>query len=350
MMFKLLMMSLILIASSIHDARALDVVYAIDMDKLIEHKDVNRSSVQLQNKEDFKKLFRRWASMSMDIEKSDKRFSRKYNRTTYKQLHVSDRIRSLNERLNLSPGSKDYLNQSLKNMPGRTLAFNRHFKTIYRESDSNYSFWKFKDAKEVSRIRNEDKLIEKARQFLIDNNFVIETKHDKIDYIVVLNKKLDEDSGKESVSRTFLLRQDVIFRRSYKGNPVLNSMIVVSVIPDTLEIVVFKHKNWTPLNDGKTTSNKLTTDLYSHKRILRDKISKAIKVEGENWDTAVVKKIIPSWFQTNGELLPMNEVKVLLQSKTTGEKRFRSLIIGQNNDDQEKIDLFFKPNTAKRPQ
>ena len=173
---------------------------------------------------------------------------------------------------------------------------------IYRKSANRFSFRKLLDAEAKGKVE-EGTAVEMAGSFLSRSNFIRTTLMDG--YLETTFPELRQKSAPvgETPERDVLLWQQVRYRRKFLNAPVINSRVSIDFHPDTLEILGFKHYNWTPTNEQAPIS------------IPRDEMKSQAEVEqglrekiDEFWNAsqrATLTSVAQAWFQTETDLIPI---------------------------------------------
>jgi hypothetical protein len=267
--------------------------------------------VKKADKEENVTLFRTWVSGSIDLSKSKKRVSERFKRTTYHQNVKTVKLRLPDERIKKSDKGKPQLN--LKN--AKTLRMQKGIDLIYREGPGYQKYQAVKESKAKKKIPKE-KAVQLAKKFLVDNGFLKQSAKDKIATIYVQERRMNEEGEEKTKPKPVdsLLQQDVVFERSYDGRPVINSKIVVGFLPDTMEIVNFKHYDWTPIEESRAKT--LSTQELKGKGApvsgddIKKRLIEKIKRTTGKATKSKVKEVIPAWFQTQDGLVPVLAFKV----------------------------------------
>jgi hypothetical protein len=142
-----------------------------------------------------------------------------------------------------------------------------------------------------------------AGSFLSRNNFIRTTLMDG--YLEITFPELRQKSAPvgEMPERDVLLWQQVRYRRKFLNAPVINSRVSIDFHPDTLEILGFKHYNWTRANEQAPVSIP-RGEMKNRAEVeqgLREKID-------EFWtasERATLTSVAQAWFQTETELIPI---------------------------------------------
>lgn len=282
-------------------------------EKIDSHAKAAKKSVPVKKvvKEQNKTLFRTWVSGSIDFKKSKKRVSDRFNRTTYHQKVKTMKLRLPGERMKKNAKGKPQLN--LKNV--KTLKMKKETDLFYREGPGYQKYQAIKESKAKKKIPKA-KAVQLAKKFLEDNGFLKQSAKDKIATAYVQERRMNEEGDEKTKTKPVdsLLQQDVVFERSYDGRPVINSKIVVGFMPDTTEIVNFKHFDWTPMEESKAKT--LSTQELKGKGapVSGDDIKKRLKQKIQRTTGKAtksnVKEVVPAWFQTQDGLVPVLAFRV----------------------------------------
>jgi hypothetical protein len=173
---------------------------------------------------------------------------------------------------------------------------------IFRKAVNYFSYRQFPVEPVLTKLVKLD-AIKLANDFLVNRKMVELSQQDNHDEGVVREFRRDSDLGDGGAGKQELLMQGVVFSRLFKGNPVINSRILVDLNPDTKEVLGLKHLNWTPV----LTQPRVTTLRVVHKSlddILAALQAKAPRMLGRD-RRASLSGITPAWFQTDKELLPI---------------------------------------------
>jgi hypothetical protein len=282
-------------------------------EKIDSHAKAAKKSVPVKNvaKEQNKTLFHTWVSGSIDFKKSKKRVSTRFNRATYHQKVKTMKLRLPGERMKKNDKGKPQLN--LKNV--KTLKMKKETDLFYREGPGYQKYQAIKESKAKKKIPKA-KAVQLAKKFLEDNGFLKQSAKDKIGTVYVQERRMNEEGDEKAKTKPkdSLLQQDVVFERSYDGRPVINSKIVVGFVPDTTEIVNFKHYDWTPMEESRAKTLS-TQELKGRgaplsandiKKRLKEKIQRTTGKATKS----KVKEVVPAWFQTQDGLIPVLAFRV----------------------------------------
>jgi len=257
---------------------------------------VSKESLELK-----KKKIRNWVGASIDLEKSTKRESTRFNRVTFKSVDSKDVSRSLEERID---PIGNIVNLKQPGVARLKPSYSEQIPVLYREGPMYFKFAKIQERKASSRI-DRDNLIKMVKEFVTENQFITETEADKIGSVEVCDTRIDEDG---QTGADIVAHQNVIFRRTVDGLPVVNSMLSVAVYPDTKEIVEMDCFNWASLDEK---SKKIAGNtMLKNAGVLTEaevtgKIKNKILAISKGCKNANVKEINPGWFQSDNELLPV---------------------------------------------
>ena len=301
-------------------------------------------------------LMRTWVSGSMDLSKAQKReSSRVIGRTSYVEQSTVDTLRLPTERFKITqknaiPTSKVKAQSGVQLDPkaAKTLKLVTPVHMIYRESPGHLKFHKIKETK-AKKPLTKTQAIQAAQNFLSDNLLLKQTDFDKVGDIYVQERRINEDRGEGQEPDDYLVQQDVVFERQVDGKPVVNSRIVVGFQPDTMDIVLLEHFNWTPLLElqaADQSDKPLSTTPFSRKQAIsstgqsqpsetssaktashtdlkiqavrapsatnmRKQVEAKIRaVSGRSASNAEVVNVISAWFQTEENLVPVLAIEV----------------------------------------
>ena len=207
-----------------------------------------------QKKDENKLFFRTWVSGSFDLDESTKRVSKRFDRISYGQEISSEKISLPAERLKIKTIKKRtkwwyfwkkprvFNTPALQTDKVKKLDLEKPIQVLYREGSAYFKYIKFKEDKTKVALEH-SKAIGLTKQFLLKNLFLSETDKDKIGPVFVEKRRINKDGGEGKKPYDYLVQQDVVFSRQYEGKPVINSKVVIGLLPSTKEIVLFKHLN-----------------------------------------------------------------------------------------------------------
>jgi hypothetical protein len=303
-------------------------------------------------KDQRKQLFRTWVSGSIDIDKSTKRVSKRYDRTTYTQMISQEKTRFLNERLKLTPISeaekklyKPELQPHL--IPEKQLE--NPVQVIYREGPMYFMFQTLKEQRAETSL-TETQISELAKKFLIQNALLVETDKDKISQEYLRERRINMEKGESADSDDYLLLQSLVFEREYDGSPVINSKIEIGIFPDSKEIVLLKHFNWIQVDESNAKQIQLQKQKRSSPSLkvdVQERLKQKIKDVCGTFTQAEVKKIFSAWFQTEDDLIPLLafDIDIEYPSPKGPLKRNYLEVLNLVGDDS----IFFKQHGIMRP-
>jgi len=276
-------------------------------------------------------LMRTWVSGSMDLSAATKRTSTRFDRTSYVQQSNTDTLRLPTERLGVTPEQAPIARRAgqrtavqLDPAAARFVAQAEPVHMVFREGAGHLKFQKIKEARAQTALA-EAEAIQLARSFLDGNSLLKQTELDKVGRVYVQERRISEDRGAGQAPDDYLVQQDVVFEREVEGQPVINSKIVVGFDPDTKDILLLEHFNWTPIrqqgadqsaNPPSTlprsmsltrTMTPLTRRVATSSDTgLRGRVEAKIRaVSGDSFTRAEVVRAIPAWFQTEDSLVPV---------------------------------------------
>lgn len=259
--------------------------------------------VDKDNLEVKRKLINSWTNASINLQKADKRESKRFKRTSYKVKTQKNRMRLLNESVN---------SNGIFDIPqGAVTTTVQPYIVLYREGFMHFSFTKTLERKAQSKI-DDRQVLSLARKFITENNFIEESKLDKIGPAEINEIRIDAEIDNSGDNDDYLVMQNVTFRRTYSGKPVVNSQISLSVFPDTREILELNHFNWPSLLEDRKLSlseSDLKKSGVSTAEGTRKKIVKRINGVTGPFDQAFVNSVEQGWFQGNEELIPVLIIK-----------------------------------------
>ena len=276
-------------------------------------------------------LMRTWVSGSMDLSAATKRTSTRFDRTSYVQQSSTDTLRLPTERLGATPGQAPIARRAQQRIavqldPAalRSVAQAEPVHMVFREGAGHLKFQKMKEVRARTALA-EAEAIQLARSFLDGNSLLKQTGSDKVGRVYVQERRISEDRGAGRASDDYLVQQDVVFEREVEGQPVINSKIVVGFEPDTRDIVLLEHFNWTPIQQQVADQSadppftlprsmaltRVTAPLA--RRVvaqsdtgLRGRVEAKIRaVSGDKFTRAEVTRAMRAWFQTEDSLVPV---------------------------------------------
>ena len=276
-------------------------------------------------------LMRTWVSGSMDLSAATKRTSTRFDRTSYVQQSSTDTLRLPTERLGVTPGQAPIARRAqqrtavqLDPAAARSVAQAEPVHMVFREGAGHLKFQKMKEVRARTALA-EAEAIQLARSFLDENSLLKQTGSDKVGRVYVQERRISEDRGAGRASDDYLVQQDVVFEREVEGQPVINSKIVVGFEPDTRDIVLLEHFNWTPIQQQVADQSadppftlprsmaltRVTAPLA--RRVvaqsdtgLRGRVEAKIRaVSGDKFTRAEVTRAMRAWFQTEDSLVPV---------------------------------------------
>ncbi|MBN1274623.1 MAG: hypothetical protein JXB26_20370 [Candidatus Aminicenantes bacterium] len=147
-----------------------------------------------------------------------------------------------------------------------------------------------------------DKVEERGRTFIERNGFCLQTEIDKImrTRFLLLQRQKIMEQGVQPRAKT--LSQEVIFVREIDGLEVFNSKQVVSVHPDSEEILAYRSLNWTPIDND---SAKIPA-YFDFKEVI-EKIKKAYEKSPYTFE---IKKIQLGLYQAKNIIFPALKICV----------------------------------------
>jgi hypothetical protein len=274
---------------------------------------------------------RTWVSRSMDLGAATKRTSTRFNRTSYVEQSSADTLRLPTERLGAAldqaPIARRVQRRAAVQVdPGaaRAVAQAEPVQMVFRDGPGHLKFQKTKEVRAHTALA-EAEAIQLARDFLNGNSLLRQTESDKVGRIYVQERRISEDRGAGQARDDYLVQQDVVFEREVEGQPVINSKIVVGFQPDTRDILLLEHFNWTPIQQqgADQSANPLSTLPRSMslarvtapltRRVaaqpdtnLRGRVEAKIRaVSGDEFTRAEVTRAMRAWFQTEDRLVPV---------------------------------------------
>jgi hypothetical protein len=173
---------------------------------------------------------------------------------------------------------------------------------IFRKDVNFYSYRQFELSPALSRLPKLD-AIQTAKDLLVSRKMLELTTQDALaDNPVVREFRRNRDDGLGGEGNQELLMQGVIFGRAFRGAPVINSRILVDILPDTKQVVGLRHSRWTPvLSQPRVTTLKTSTKTVEEVlAALRQRTGRYLGVR-----RATLSDVTPGWFQTDKDLVPI---------------------------------------------
>lgn len=263
-------------------------------------RDINSYRLNLNHCQDIGDRFGQWVALSMDFDVATRRMSDQFK------------------------GRESFYEELAENIPifmfGRGAAGLENdtpVPIIYRRSAGRFSFRKLLDVETQHEVDNENAL-QMATAFIEDLGLVTETALDKIGEItypkLIQLDPPDDDEGPDTES---VILQQVRFKRMFAGRPVLNSRISVDFHPDTLEVLGFKHYNWSlvherspvpvPRGDVKTRAQ------------VEETLRQAVAEYWTSEQAATLTRVASAWFQTDTDLIPILAFEVARPETGSGD-------------------------------
>lgn len=262
-------------------------------------KDLNTYPLNLNHAQQIGDTFEGWVSQSMDFGAATKRLSDQFagRETFYQELDENMPV------FMFGRGAEGLEND----MP---------VPVIYRRSAGRFSFRKMLDVKTRNIVAN-DTALNMATAFLNDLGLVTQTELDKFGEITF--PKLIQAAAPEGdePEEQFVILQQVRFKRAFMGMPVLNSRISVDFHPDTLEVLGFKHYNWSMVHE-RSASPVARGDVKT-----RSQVEETLRLAvAEYWtpeQVATLTQIIPGWYQTETGLIPTLAFEIKREETGSGD-------------------------------
>ena len=255
-----------------------------------------------------KRLFRAWISPSIDLSRAKRKERKLYSRTTYIQKVEKEKLRLPTERWLSPKGGLQKPIKDLAQLPAQKKSqLSNSVKTLYREGPAYFKFQKIKEMRSKTRLKESD-AVRLTKDFLLKNGFLTQTQKDIIGRIDITERRINEDGGEGKKPDDYLVQQDITFYRVFEGKPVINSKITVGLLPDTKEIVLIKHFNWTPLEEKRkapVSSQRLASVRSVSDSSILTGLKKKIQAACGSFTKAEITKVAPAWFQTEDELIPV---------------------------------------------
>ncbi len=172
---------------------------------------------------------------------------------------------------------------------------------ICRFAPDRYGFRKQLDV-EAQQPVNDAYAVEIVGAFLTNGNFLATSDIDKHEasFYQIREKHAPHADRPE---RDILLAQQVNFRRKFLNAPVINSKISVNFHPDNLEILGFKHYNWTPVDED--TPVPVPSSEMKERTDVQEALSEQITAFWSDTQTATLTGVEQMWFQTRTGLIPI---------------------------------------------
>lgn len=256
---------------------------------------------------------RTWVARSMDLDAASTSRQSQSRLATYRQERDMDVLRTFSERIPPLPAHlRSWESPEPPGQPTTAVPQSRRAETrtsrvqqMYREGPQFFFFEKYR-REDPGEPLTDDVAIRGTMRFLLENQFVVETRDDVIREPYVREARTKEElEGGSPHDR--LVRQEVVLERSYLGLPVVNSAVVLGYEPGENDIVLLKHKAWTrtrpdeaePLVPRVPGSSKRA----SVGTILRFLEERAFG-DGRG-GRATVTHFTPAWIQTENDLSPV---------------------------------------------
>jgi hypothetical protein len=315
-------------------ANAGEIVIPANVESIIQTEAARPPQQRVLNKaqmEQSRTQMRTWVSRSMDLGQAVRRASTRFDRTSYVQESGADTLRLPTERLGAAQEQAPVAGQVQRRAavqvdPGaaRAVAQAEPMHMVFREGAAHLKFQKIKEARARTALA-EAEAIQLARDFLNGNSLLKQTESDKVGRAYVQERRISEDRGAGRASDDYLVQQDVVFEREVEGQPVINSKIVVGFQPDTRDILLLEHFNWTPIQQQVADQSadppgtlprsmslaRVTAPLARRVAAqpdanLRSRVEAKIRaVSGDKFTRAEVTRAMRAWFQTEDRLVPV---------------------------------------------
>ncbi len=262
-------------------------------------KDLNTYPLNLNHAQQIGDAFEGWVSQSMEFDVATRRSSDQFagRETFYQELDENIPV------FMFGRGAEGLEND----MP---------VPVVYRRSAGRFSFRKMLDVKTRNIVAN-DTALNMATAFLNDLALVTQTELDKFGEITF--PKLIQAAAPEGdePEEQFVILQQVRFKRAFMGMPVMNSRISVDFHPDTLEVLGFKHYNWSPVHE-RSASPVPRGDVKTRSQV-EQTLRQAV---AEYWtpdQVATLTRIAPAWFQTDTGLIPILAFEISREETGSGD-------------------------------
>ena len=315
-------------------ASAGEIVIPANVDSIIQTEAARpprQLSLNTNQMEQSRTLMRTWVSRSMDLGQATRRASTRFDRTSYVQESETDMLRLPTERLSAAPEQAPIARRAQQRTavqvdPGaaRAAAQAPPVHMVFREGAGHLKFQKVKEVRAQTALV-EAEAIQLARDFLNANSLLKQTESDKVGRAYVQERRISEDRGEGRAPDDYLVQQDVVFEREVEGQPVINSKIVVGFQPDSRDILLLGHFNWTPIQQQVSDQSLDPSAVVPHamslarvtapltRRIaaqpdtnLRSRVEAKIRAtSGDRFTRAEVSRAMRAWFQTEDRLVPV---------------------------------------------
>ena len=172
---------------------------------------------------------------------------------------------------------------------------------LYEKQMSNRMVWEEVKILSKKKLPN-DELTEICSNLIRKNDLIQEGNIDRIMGAAVYSRTRKSADSKNSDK--FILKQRVILNRSIDKMRVINSKVIIDIVPKTKEVVAFKSFDWAPIHEERGK-------LYGYMTAdeVQDEINKTIRSHPSE---CYIKNIEPYYFQTKKFLIPV--IKILLDS------------------------------------
>ena len=244
--------------------------------------------------------FAHWVAQSMDFDVAQKRMSAQFagRETFYEELAENIPI------FMFGRGAKG-------------LTSDTPVPIIYRRSAGRFSFRKLLDVKAETTV-DDGVAMEMAITFLNDLGLIAQTTLDMIGQITYPRLiQLDPPEDDEGPDTESVILQQVRFSRMFAGRPVLNSRISVDFHPDTLEVLGFKHYNWSAVYE-RLASPVPRGDVKSRAQV-EETLRRTVAKYWTPSEVATLTQVIPGWFQTETGLIPTIAFEIKREETGSGD-------------------------------
>jgi hypothetical protein len=273
--------------------------------------------VNLDRTRNTQENMRKWVGNFIDLRKIQLQESKTFNRSYCKVSSSIDPVMLLTNTPK-NPGQNTFMKSGVtQSVP-----------MFYHEGPSYFSFSKEKDTKATKKLPLQD-AADMVKNFVVDNDFIQQTKLDRIGMVETFETRNDQDGGNTDPSSDILVKQDIVFHRYYSGLPVFNSKVRVSFNPDNLELLELTKFNWNTLDDNGARK---ISPLKGGNDDLIGKMKSQIAKNVPAANTVEINDVQDGWFQSDNELIPVVYFKYSSSTKGDPEARTSTDLVSLTGD------------------
>lgn len=265
---------------------------------------VSRTLVQEE-----KEKFRNYVSVSMDLNRAQKRINSKLGRVSYfMRCDGGDKPRSIFEKID---ENGRVTGDKLKHETGPRTKKGSSVKLHYHEGPNYLEFEREKNGVEGINAVSRERSIELVRDFIKNVKLINETNYDKIRSIDVDNVSSSEEMGREDREAgdvNYVMEQSVNLRRAYRGIPVINSSMRVAFTPGNNEIIQVVKRHWTPLVEEGDITVKAEYSAEEARQLAKEvgkELKSAIAEGNVVFQEALVNNVEYVYWQAESGLQPL---------------------------------------------